>query len=219
VRRALVDWKRCEELAARGADGDAGARRYLVEALWPAWIGLVRGSRAMAALGRSDDDVHDVLVKLVEKLDRGDGHTLGLYRPWRAQHPDKTFEDWMAIVVANTVRDHLRERLGPTRTPTPPDEPSVNRLFNEFACSPALDRLGLRPAITAAQTARQLLDFARVRLPSDQYGALLCWIDGATFAEIEEELGVDDPDGGRKLVRAAVAVLRRHFAGGGDAGG
>jgi hypothetical protein len=213
-----VDWLHCERLAARGAEGDAGARRALVEAIWPAWVGLVRGSRAMTALGRSDDDVHDVLVKLVEKVDRGDGHTLGLYHPWRERYPDKTFADWMAIVVANTVRDYVRERLGPTRAPTLPDDPSVNRLFNEFACSPALEQLGLRPPVTAAQTARQLLEFARERLPPEQCGALMCWIDGATFAEIEEELGLDEPDGGRKLVRAAVAVLRRHFAGG-DAGG
>jgi DNA-directed RNA polymerase specialized sigma24 family protein len=215
--RAPVDWKRCEALAARGADGDARALQELVEALWPAWMGLVRGSRAMASLSRSEDDVHDVLLKLVEKIDRG-GRTLGHYPPWREQHPDKTFEDWMGIVVANAIRDHLRERLGPTRAPDSPDDPSVKRLFNEFACSPALEQLGLRPPITAAQTARQLLEFARARLPTDQCDALLRWIDGATFAEIEEELGLEDPGGGRKLVRAAIAVLRRHFAGGATAG-
>jgi hypothetical protein len=213
-----VDWERCEALAVRGADGDAEARRDLVETLWPVWMGLVRGSRAMASLARSEDDVHDVVLKLVEKVNRGGGRTLGRYRPWREQHPDKTFEDWMGIVVASSIRDHLRGRLGPTRAPASPDDPSVKRLFNEFACSPALEQLGKRPPMTAAQTARQLLEFARTRLPLDQYDALTCWIDGATFSEIEEELGVEEPDGARKLVRAGIAALRRHFAGDAAAG-
>jgi len=211
---AAADWIRCEALATRGADGDAAARRDLVEALWPVWLGLVRGSRAMGPLGRSDDDVHDVLAKLVEKLVGDDGHALGLYPSWQARHPEKTFADWMQIVVANAVRDHVRGRLGAAPAPSTPDEPSVKRLFNEFTTSPALEQLGIRPPITRAQTARQLLEFARARLPPDQWGALMCWIEGATFAEIEEELGVEEPDGGRKLVRAAIAVLRRHFAGG-----
>jgi hypothetical protein len=85
--------------------------------------------------------------------------------------------------------------------------------LNELTCFPVLEQLGLRPPITDAQTARQLLEYARARLSPHQCGALTRWIDGATLAEIEAELQVDVPDGGRKLVRAAVAALRRHFAG------
>jgi hypothetical protein len=218
VGRSFVDWDVCEALAARGAEGDVHARRDLVEKLLPVWIGLTRGSRAMASLSRSEDDVHDVVLRLVEKLNCGGERMLERYRPWREQHPEKTFEDWMGIVVANTIRDHLRERLAPTRAPASPEEPSVKRLFNEFACSRALAQLGHRPAMTAAQTARQLLEFAQARLPPDQYGALVHWIDGATFTEIEQELGMEEPEGGRRLVRAAIAVLRRHFAGGATAG-
>jgi DNA-directed RNA polymerase specialized sigma24 family protein len=216
---ADVDWKLCEELAMRGAEGDAGARRRLVETMWPAWMALVRGSREMARLARSDDHVHDVLLRIVEKVERDDGHTLALFPSWQARHPDRTFKDWVAIVVANTVRDHLREQLGPTRAPASPDEPSVKRLFNEFTCAPVLATLGLRPPVTDAQTARQLLEFARARLPTQQCDALMQWIHGSTFAEIEEELGVEEPDGGRKLVRAAIAQLRRHFASRDDTGG
>jgi DNA-directed RNA polymerase specialized sigma24 family protein len=206
-----VDWTRCEALAARAADGDAAARRELMEALWPTWLGLVRGSRAMGPLARSEDDVHDVLTKLVEKLGRADGHGLRLYRSWIERHPEKTFEDWICIVVANAVRDHVRRQLGEAKGPPSTGEPSIKRLLNEFASSPALERLGVRPPLTAAQTARQLLEFARERLPADQYGALTRWIDGATFEEIEEELGLREAGAGRKLVRAAVAVVRRHF--------
>jgi hypothetical protein len=58
-----------------------------------------------------------------------------------------------------------------------------------------------------------------MHLPPDQWAALMAWIDGASFAEIEEQLGVREPDGRRKLVRAAIAVLRRHFAGGSASSG
>jgi hypothetical protein len=167
----------------------------------------------MRVLGPSDDHVHDVVAKLVEKLGRPDGHELGLYPPWRARNPGKTFEDWMCILVANSARDYVRERLTQARAPAAPDDPSVGRVLNEFARSPVLDQLGARPTMTASQTARQLLEYASARLPADQYGALTRWIEGATFEEIEDELGLAELDAGRKLVRTAVAVLRRHFAG------
>jgi hypothetical protein len=66
--------------------------------------------------------------------------------------------------------------------------------------------------MTAAQTARQLLEFAREHLPEDQLGALMMWLEGATFEEIAEELGLGEPEAARKTQRAAVAALRRHFA-------
>lgn len=206
------DWARAEALAMRAADGDRGAQRDLVEAMWPVWSLLVQGSRSMGSLGKSDDHVRDVLTHLVEKLSKQDGRGLRLYRPWRERHPDKGFEDWMRIVVANAVRDHVRERLGDTRAPAAPGDPSVKRLLNEFSQSPLIEKIGARPPMTAAQTARQLLEFAQDRLPADQYGALTRWIEGASFEEIEEELGLQS-DAARKLVRAAIAVLRRQFAG------
>jgi DNA-directed RNA polymerase specialized sigma24 family protein len=208
-----LDVARCEGLAARAAGGDAGAWKELIAELWPAWTRQVRGARAMGSLARSEDHVRDVLAKLVEKLGQADGRGLRLYRPWRERHPDKTFEDWMHIVVANAIRDHVRATLGETKA-FRTSEPSVKRLLNEFAASPALKELGARPPITAAQTARQMLEFAERRLPPDQYLALTHWIDGASFAEIEAELGEVEPGQAQRLVRAAVATLRRHFAGG-----
>ena len=71
-----IDWSRCEALAARVADGDGDARQEFLEVLWPAWLGLVRASRAMRPLSTSDDAAHDVVAKLVEKLGRADGRGL-----------------------------------------------------------------------------------------------------------------------------------------------
>jgi hypothetical protein len=66
--------------------------------------------------------------------------------------------------------------------------------------------------MTAAQTARQLLEYAHKHLPEDQYAALVSWIDGASFEDVSHERGLDNEEEARCLVRAAVAALRRRFA-------
>ena len=199
----------CEKLAERAASGDASAGRPLVEHLWPVWVEMVRGSRSLGELGRSDDHVHDVIARLVEKIGRADGRGLRLYAPWRERNPEKTFEDWIRIVTKNTVRDYVRKQLGPRRPP--PGVSSLKRLLDEFASSPLLEELGVRPPLTAAQTAREPAEFARTRLPTDQLRLLGAWLEGASFDDMARETGMSADDA-KKLVRAAVATLRRHFA-------
>src|SRR5262249_23298222 len=139
---------------------------------------------------------------------RNDAHGLARYAPWRERHADKTFVDWICIVTSNVVRDHVRERMGDAALF---EVPSAKRLLNEFAQSPALAERGARPPLTNAQTARELFEFAQKRLPSDQTRALVLWVEGASFDEIAAELALASDDAAEKLVRAAVAVLRREF--------
>jgi DNA-directed RNA polymerase specialized sigma24 family protein len=115
----------------------------------------------------------------------------------------------MRIVTKNVIRDYAREQLGSRNVAS--DGLSSKRLLNEFAYSPALEELGIRPPLTAAQTARELLEFARSRLPPEQLDVLHRWLEGASFEDIAEELG-HTPEVVRKLTRSAVATLRRHFA-------
>jgi DNA-directed RNA polymerase specialized sigma24 family protein len=206
-----IDMARCEALARQAAEGNAGAATALVEALWPGLQRVVRTQRSLGPLAKSDDHVHDVLAKIVEKLSAREGRSLKLYVAWRDRNPDKTLADWLRIVTKNLARDHVREHLGESRGAGPDREPSVKRLLNELASSPAWERIGVRPPMTAAQTARQLLEFAQSRLPPDQFGALTRWLDGASFEDLQSELGVANVEESRRLVRAAVAVLRRHF--------
>ncbi len=202
-----TDLAECEKLAARAAEGETMAWTALVERLWPPMRRLVRANRSMGS-ARSEDDVRDVLTKLFSKLGRENGRGLRLYGAWSVRHPEKTFEDWLRIVAKNVVRDRAREELGPRENPS---DPSVKRLLNEFAASPCIEAMGVRPPITAAQTARQLIEFARSHLPDDQRRALALWLEGASFEEIESECGLA-ADSARKLVRSAVAILRRKFA-------
>jgi hypothetical protein len=207
-----LDLERCEALVKRTNEGDSGAWKELVEILWPVWLKLVRNSRDMGSLAKAEDHVHNAVLDLIEKFGPERGTTLALYPAWRERNPDKTFEDWLRIVTAFTVRDYVRRALGRSRTKDP-ELPSAKRLLNEFVTSPAIDEVGgLRPAMTMAQTARELLTFAKSRLSADQYAGLIAWLEGAELDEIGAELSLRDPEGGRKVLRSAIAVLRRHFA-------
>jgi len=208
-----LDLGLCESLAVRAADGEPHVWRQLAEHLWPFWQHAVRTSRAMGSLARSEDHVHDVVALLVEKLGPEGGAALGLYPTWRAVNPDKTFEDWIRIVTAFAVRDYVRHALG-RRKARAPEEPSPKRLLNEFVTSPAVDDpiFAIRPEMTTAQMARQLVTWAESRLAPDQQTALMMWLAGAECDEIGESLSGGDEEKARKLLRAAIATLRRKFA-------
>lgn len=209
MTEATLDEELCERLVVRAVSGDAAANHALVEHLWPVWVEMVRGSRSLGEGSCTEDDLHDIVAKLVEKFSRADGRALKLFAPWSARNPGKTFADWMRIVTKNAVRDFVRKKLGPR--PQSPGEASRKRLLNEFASSPLLEELGVRPPLTAAQTARELLEFASARLSAADLRILAAWLEGSSFDEIadNERLSSDET---RKVVRAAIATLRRHFA-------
>ena len=202
---------RCADLARRGASGDGAARQELVALLWPAWLALLRHHRSLGPLASSDDHVHEVATRLFGKIADPDGRALQQYVHWAASHLDKTFADWMRIVIANLVRDYVREQLG-ARPDDPDSLPSAKRLLNEISLSPRADDAGIRPPFTAQQTIRQLLEFAASRLGAPQLRALDRWLQGASFDDIDTELELA-PGDAQRLVRAGVAVLRRHFGG------
>jgi RNA polymerase sigma factor (sigma-70 family) len=209
VTAGAIDIALCEKLTALAIGGDDAAGRQLVQHLWPAWITMVRQSRSMGSLARSEDGVHDVVARLIEKIGRPKGRGLRLYPPWRERNPGKTFEDWIRIVTKNAIRDYVRARVG--APPSHAGEISAKRLLNEFASSSTFEERGIRPPFTAAQTARELLDFAQSQLPPDQLAALKAWLQGANFEDIASSARTT-PDHVRRVLRAGVATLRRQFA-------
>lgn len=197
-------------LADRIAAGEAELFPTLVEQIWEPCLRLVGGSRAMRGLQAGEDDVREVATRVLTRLSRDEHRALRLYGPWQAANLDKSFADWLKILVANVVRDFAREQRGSEQLQMP-GEPSVKRLLNHFASTLPLDELGARPAMTDAQTARELLEFAKHHLRADQLGALERWLEGSTFDDIAASQALDHADGARKLVRSAVATLRRKF--------
>jgi hypothetical protein len=65
--------------------------------------------------------------------------------------------------------------------------------------------------MTMAQTARQMVEFAESKLPPSQLRALAAWIEGAGFEDIARDVALENAEEARNQVRAAIAVLRRHF--------
>jgi DNA-directed RNA polymerase specialized sigma24 family protein len=212
-----IDASLCEALVGRITVGDRKAWEQLVGHLWPACVRIVASRSAMRQLGSSQDHVENVVTNLIGKLGDEDARGLRLYGPWRARNPDKSFDDWIRIVAANTVRDYVRDHANELAA-VQSKEIGVKRLLNEFTTSAhareygAMKEVGERPAFTAAQTARQLLAYAKGHLPEEQHRALMLWIEGGGFDEIAGELGLGGAEAAQRLVRAAVAVLRRQFA-------
>ena len=203
ARPPPFDVGRAEQLLSRAAAGEPGAFNALVELIWPDLSRSVRTSRRLAAAGGDEDGPHDVGLRIIEKLRADDYRALKLFGDWRRRHPEKSVVDWLRIVAANVTRDYLRELRGYSKET---DLPSPKQLMNAFSSVLSADDLGTRPPMTWAQTARQLLEFARTRLDPTQYRALEAWLQGASFDEIAE-----NADDARRTVRAALAVLRREF--------
>lgn len=199
-----------EALALRAAEGDETAFHDLVALVWPELGRSMQSSRRLAAAGASDDGPHDVALRLMEKLRHDDFRALRLYADWRERHPEKTFLDWLRIVAANATRDYLRELRGQSAND---GVPTPKQLLNVFSAVSGVEDLGTRPPMTWAQTARQLLEFAETRLPEQQRHALEEWLTGSDFDEIAKKRGLSGGDEARKSVRAAIAILRREFAG------
>jgi DNA-directed RNA polymerase specialized sigma24 family protein len=194
------------------------AWRELVAMLWPELSRLVRATRAMVVLGRSEDHVQNVVLLVVEKLGKDRCRAARLERAWRDAHPDKTLGDWLRIVTANVARDYVRERRGRARGDGNVRGDLEARLDKRMLASLATllpDDDDLAPSTpmlsqTSRHAAHELARWAEHRLPPDQLSALTAWLQASSFEEIAAELGVADAAAAKRVVRAAVAALRRH---------
>ena len=195
-----------EALACAALAGDREAFVRLSLELRP----LVEASARRAARTDFQDEAQELFARLLERLEGHDFRGLRAFSGWKERHPEKDFLDWTRIVVANLSRDRARERLGRRRDDG--ELPSAKRLLNELAALEPLEALAYRPPVTTTQTAREILQFAGEHLPPLQGRVLAAWVEGASFEELRAETGLDSEAQAVKLVRAALATLRRRFA-------
>lgn len=205
-------WAEASNDAEAVLAGRPGAFPHLVERLWPLLIDLGKGSRALRASATPEDDAREIATRLVEKLQRDDHAALRSYRDWQGRHPDQRFADWMRIATANAIRDLLRQRRGARERGRDSRDPSIKQLLNEHAMALVDDALSTRPPFTPVHTARQILDYADKRLPPSQVTALHHWLSEHTFEDIAKAQSLGSGLAAKRLVRAAVASLRRAFA-------
>lgn len=169
---------------------------------------IVRSNRAMGSYRDSEDDVRNVMASVFERLRRDDFRALRTFQLWHDKHPEKSFPDWLTILTVNVVRNYITAKLG---APSP-DGKSVKQLVNTYAeTSPSDDGLVYLPHATTKETARRILEYAQAHLPADQLSALAGWLEGRSFEELATEHGLEDARAADRLVRAALARLRRQF--------
>lgn len=197
----------------RVVGGDDAAWQELVVALEPHLITLLRRSRTLGPMRHSVDDCRAVMISVLERLKKDDFRGLRLFSPWVAANPGKDFGDWIRIVTVNLARDHVSSRLGDAARNE--DEPPRNKRMLHTLASllPGDDdhRLAFRPLMTNDQLARELMEYAARTLDPVQLRALNLWIEGASFDEVAAELDLPRPQDATRLVRAALAKMRRHF--------
>jgi len=203
----------------RVVGGDDAAWQELVLELEPHLIALLRRSRTLGPMRHNVDDCRAVMISVLERLKRDDFRGLRLFQPWVAANPGKDFGDWIRIVTVNLARDHVSSRLGDGKRAADDEAPRNKRMLHTLASLlPADDdhRLAFRPLMTNDQMARELMEYAARTLDPVQLRALNLWIEGASFDEVAAELDLPRPQDATRLVRAALARMRRHFGEGAD---
>jgi hypothetical protein len=192
-----------EQVLARVLSGDAEAWSGLMEQAWPLVARQVAASRSLGPLRRSADDRNEVASLVFSRLRRDGFRALRLFGGWRARHPDKEFGDWLAIVTANVIRDHVSRRLAAGT--------AVDRLLDTLTDSLAEHGTGaVRPPFTRSAAARQLLERARRTLPPEQLGPLESWLRGHDFEEIASMHRLAGEKDAQRKIRAALGRLRHH---------
>lgn len=168
---------------------------------------LIRASRSMGSLARSDDHCRGVMARVFERLRRDDHRALRLFLAWRERHPEKGFDDWLTIVVTNVIRDYVSARLA-GRDAADAGVAVLVEMAEELQEGAAA--LQVLPHATTRETARQLIEHARAHLPEDQAASLVAWLEGWDFEEIAARQGLPNARTAERAVRAALARLRRH---------
>lgn len=204
---ARMDELHLEDLVARAARGDADAWLALWEHVEP-WLDRLVGSpRFLGRLGQRDDDRSNIVLEVMARLHADHCHRLKLYVETRAANPRLGFHSWLRVVAKRVGVDYLRAHqnyLDRRR-----ERVARAGEWVEAGTLPSQSKLpGERPPMTNRGTALELLRYAAAAVPEPQLSALELWTQGASFEDIDRELGVTDAD---KLVRAAIERLRRRF--------
>src|SRR6185295_5959794 len=157
-----------------------------------------------------EDDVRNVMAQVFERLRRDDYRALRMFLGWRDRNPGKAFQDWLTIVTVNVIRNYISSKLGAPG----PGGTSPKQLVNTFteALPSDGDELAILPHITTKETAQRIVEYARDHLAGEQLAVLAAWLAGASLDDMVSELHLADTKAADRLLRAALARLRRQFA-------
>lgn len=169
-------------------EGDLAAWDEFVFQAEPQLLLLLRRSRTLGPLRHNVDACRAVMLSVLERISNDNFRGLRMWVQWANAHPGKDFGDWIRLLTMNVARDHMIQMLDAM---LPADDD---------------DRLSMTMSMS-----RELREYAALWLESTQLRALHRWIDGASLDQIARELRLASSLDADKLVRAALARLRRHF--------
>ncbi len=201
---------RDDEILRQVLRGDQVAWMRLFSQYGPVVERIARTNRSMGSYRESEDDVRNVMAHVFERLRRNDYRALRMYYAWRDQNPDKSFQDWLTIVTVNIVRNYISSKLGARGQ----NGASIKQLVNTLADALPYDggELSTRPHITMKDAALRILEFAQDHLANDQLSVLSAWLAGMSFDDMVSQIHLADAKVAERLLRAALARLRRQFA-------
>jgi RNA polymerase sigma factor (sigma-70 family) len=198
-----------QEVVAHVLKGDASAWLVLFSKYGPLVISIARTNRSMGSYRQSEDEVRNVMAQVFERLRRDDYRALRTFGAWRDK-THKEFKDWLTILTVNVIRNYITAKLGTPRR----DGSSAKQLVNTFASELKLDGNEpiVRPSFTNREAANEIIAFAHEHLAEEQMAVLAGWLEGTSFEELAAELHLVDARAADRLLRSALAKLRRHFA-------
>lgn len=185
-----------------------------------------------ARLASSHDDVRDVLLETLERVDRDDFAELRRYLAQkRAEVPDVrsetreadtdlSFTAWLASLVDFAIREHVRKRYGRTsKASARPGDPArtglSKRSLHSWAVHPsegeAANTAGATLGLSRILTARSILGYAEQAFDARELALFRRYLEQSTFEELAEEFALASPELARAEVRRLKERLRARF--------
>lgn len=193
-----------------------------------------------ARLASSRDDVRDVLLETLERLDRDDCAQLRRYLEQKRAHvPDVrvatetqeahqvddaeaqlSFVVWLAGLVDFVIREHVRKRYGrASRGSARPGEVARStpskRSLHSWAVHPgegeAESLPGAAPGVSRILTAHSILSYAAEAFEARELSLFRRYLEQSSFEELAEEFGLSGPEQARAEVRRLKERLRARF--------
>jgi len=191
-----------------------------------------------ARLARSEDDVRDILLATLERVDRDDFLALREYLARKTTEiPDvrtstqegrveRSFASWLAGLVDFAIRDHVRKRYGRVRRPGPASSANQDdahaafpvlskRSLQSWAVHPSETQSGLFGSAAAGLsrllTARSILRYASEVFVARELQFFQRYLEHASFDELAREFALAGPELARAEVRRLKERLRARF--------
>lgn len=200
-----------EALVVDAVDGDERAWGTLWQAIEPRLLGLVRKPSFSGPLSGRDDDCRNIVLGVMARLRDDDFRRLRGYIGAKQAKPSMRLIPWLIVMTKRVCIDYLRSTDQYIDRRRQRDASSPGRWIDNDPLPPASRAHGERPPFTVRGTAREILSYCGHALGHEQRAALELWTEGASADDIASALSLPDAASASRLVRAAVARLRRHY--------